>query len=51
MITDACIGVVINTGIHKKEILILDNSKAQDIDKAQIEASKDYKMIIIMRQM
>ena len=44
MITDTCIGVVINTGIHNIEILILDNSKAQDIDKAQIEANKDYKM-------
>ena len=49
MITDTHIGVVINTGIHNIEILILDNSEAQDIDKAQIEANKDYKMIIIMR--
>ena len=45
------IGVVINTGIHNIEILILDNSEAQDTDKAQIEVNKDYKMIMIMRQM
>ena len=51
MITDTCIGVVINTGIHNIEILILHNSEAQDIDNAQIEANKDYKMIIIMRRM
>ena len=49
MITDTHIGVVINTGIHNIEILILDNSEAQNIDKAQIEVNKDYKMIIIMR--
>ena len=49
MITDTHIGVVINTGIHNIEIVILDNSKAHDIDKAQIQANKDYKMITIMR--
>ena len=49
MIADTHTGVVINTGIHNIEITILDNSEAQDIDKAQIEAYKEYKMIIIMR--
>ena len=34
MITDTCVGVVINTGINNIEIVILDNSKGQDIDKA-----------------
>ena len=48
MIADTLTGVIINTGIHNIEIVILDNSEAQDIDKAQIEANKDYKMIIIM---
>ena len=51
MITDTCTGVVINTGIHDIEIVILDNSEAQEMDKTQIEANKDYKMITIMRQM
>ena len=51
MTTDTHIEVVINTGTHNIEILILDNSEAQDIDKAQIEDNKDYKMVIIMRQM
>ena len=41
MITDTHIEVIINTGIHSIEIVIIDNSKAQDIDKAQIEANKD----------
>ena len=49
MIADTYIEVVINTGIHNIEIIIIDNSEAQDTDKAQIEANKDYKMIIIMR--
>ena len=51
MITDTHTEAVINTGIHNIEIIIIDNSKAQDTDKAQIEAKKDYKMVIIIRQM
>ena len=38
MITDTRIGVVIDRGIHNIEIIILDNSEAQVIDKAQVEA-------------
>ena len=49
LIVDTHIGVIINTSIHNMEMVIIDNSEAQDRDKAQIEANKDYKMIIIMR--
>ena len=51
LITDTHTGVITNTGIHNIEIVIIDNSEAQDIDKAQIEANNEYKMIIIMWQM
>ena len=51
MIADTCTEVVINTGILNIEVEIWLNSKAQYTDKAQIEANRDYKMIIIMRWM
>ena len=49
MIADIHTEVVINTGILNIEVEIWHNSKAQCIDKVQIEANKDYKMIIIIR--